>query len=180
MKARELDLKGAFELTIFRHSDDRGVFFKPFQENVLKENGIYFEVKESISSSSRLHVLRGMHYQASTHPQAKLVYCPHGAILDIILDIRKDSPTFGKYAAVELSEANGKSLYIPHGFAHGFMALTEGAITSYLMDAPYEASADKGILWDSFGMKWPFNPSRISARDASFLPLSHVPASDMF
>ena len=60
------------------------------------------------------------------------------------------------------------------------MALTEGAITSYLMDAPYEASADKGILWDSFDMKWPFNPSRISARDASFLPLSHVPASDMF
>lgn len=177
MSFKPLHLDGAFEIQLFRHSDERGTFFKPFQENVLKDAGIFFEVKESILSSSAKHVIRGMHFQTGSHAQCKLVYCPQGAILDVILDIRPLSSTFGQYVAVELSAENGKSLYIPEGFAHGFMALEENSMTSYLMNRSYVPEADKGILYDSFGFEWPYEASKMSQRDLSFPSLADVLAS---
>lgn len=168
MEITPLKTRDARRIQLFRQADDRGVFFKPFHQSSLREAGIAFETKESICSVSKKNVVRGMHYQAGDHAQAKLVYCPHGAILDVILDIRPQSPTYGVYDAVELSADNGYALYIPEGFAHGFLALTDDAVTSYLMTAEYHPASDKGIRWDSFGFRWPVEQPVISARDLGF------------
>lgn len=169
MELIPLSLNGAFLLKLYRQQDDRGLFFKPFHaSSFLQKSGMAFEPKESICSASKKNVVRGMHFQTAPHGQAKLVYCPHGAILDVILDIRPGSKTFGKYEAVELSAQNGHSLYIPDGFAHGFLSLEDGSITSYLLDAEYHPQADTGILWNSFGFGWPIDNPILSARDLGF------------
>lgn len=170
MQMSPLPLQDAFLITLFRQEDARGVFFKPFHFSSLQHVGIDFTVKESISSTSKKNVLRGMHFQKAPHEQAKIVYCPHGAILDVILDIRPESTSYGKFAAVELSAENGHSLYIPAGFAHGFLALTDGAVTSYLMNEEYHPASDAGILWNSFGFEWPVIQPVISERDTLFTP----------
>jgi len=169
MEMIPLSLHGAFLVKLFRQADDRGVFFKPFHASSLKKNGIDFEARESICSVSRKDVVRGMHFQEGEHAQAKLVYCPNGAILDVVLDMRPESPTYGGFEAVELSAQNGHALYIPEGFAHGFLALTDDAITSYIMNREYHQPADKGILWNSFGFDWPVKNPIISERDLSFV-----------
>lgn len=168
MQLTELSLPGAFLLKLFRQEDHRGVFFKPLHVSSLRKAGIEFEAKESICSVSHKNVVRGMHFQRPPHGQAKLVYCPHGAILDVILDIRTESPTYGRYEAVELSARNGHALYIPDGFAHGFLALTDEAMTSYLLSAEYAPESDAGIRWDSFGFEWPVENPILSERDLNF------------
>lgn len=170
MKAEPLPLRGAYLITLFRAEDERGVFFKPFSREIFLSAGIGFEPRESICSVSRKGVLRGMHFQKEPFAQAKLVYCPQGAILDVILDIRPGSETYGRYYAAELSAENGRSLFIPEGFAHGFLALTEGAMTSYLMNREHVPEADSGILWNSFGFEWPEENPLISGRDRGFEP----------
>lgn len=170
MKMTQLPLAGAFEIQLFRFEDERGLFFKPFQASAMQEAGIYFELKESICSVTHKHIVRGMHFQTGDHAQCKLVYCPGGAILDVILDIRPGSATYGQYYATELSAANGRCLYIPEGFAHGFMALEDHSVTSYLMNREYVPDADKGLLWNSFGFAWPQEPRAVSPRDAAFPP----------
>lgn len=169
MKITETPLQDAYLIHLFRAEDERGVFFKPFHFSGLLSQGIRFEPRESICSASKINVLRGMHFQEGEFAQAKLVYCPHGAILDVILDIRPGSKTYGKYYAAEISAQNGHALYIPEGFAHGFLALTDGALTSYLMTREYEPAADKGILWNSFGYEWPVENPIISERDRGFI-----------
>lgn len=109
-----------------------------------------------------------MHFQMPPYQHSKIVYCPVGAILDVILDLRKGSATFGEFHAQELSESNHLAYYIPEGFAHGFKALTEGAMTYYLVSSVYNKDADTGIRWDSFGFNWDCASPIISARDISF------------
>lgn len=168
MELIPLSLQDAFLVKLFRQQDDRGSFFKPFHADSLAKSGIVFEPKESICSVSQKNVVRGMHFQQAPYEQAKLVYCPHGAILDVILDMRPGSATYAKFEAVELSAQNGHSLYIPEGFAHGFLALTDDAITSYLLNAVYAPQADTGILWNSFGFEWPVQHPILSPRDLGF------------
>lgn len=169
MELTPLSLNGAYLVKLFRQQDDRGLFFKPFHaSSFLTKSGIAFEPKESICSTSKKGVVRGMHFQTAPYGQAKLVYCPHGAILDVILDMRPGSETYGKFEAVELSAQNGQSLYIPEGFAHGFLSLADDSVTSYLLDAEYHAPADTGILWNSFGFEWPVENPVLSARDLGF------------
>lgn len=174
MKVEALPLSGAYLIQLFRVEDERGVFFKPYHRDKLAEAGIVFDPKESICSMSHKHVLRGMHFQKEPHAQAKLVYCPHGSILDVILDIRPESETFGKFYSVELSAQNGLSLFIPEGFAHGFLALSEHALTSYLMNRVYAPEAESGILWNSFGYHWPVDAPIISPRDNGFVAFDHL------
>jgi dTDP-4-dehydrorhamnose 3,5-epimerase len=168
MKVEPLPLRGAYLIHLFRVEDERGVFFKPFNRDLFLAAGIDFEPRESICSVSGKNVLRGMHFQKQPHAQAKLVYCPHGAILDVILDIRPESATYGQYYSIELSAQNGLSLYIPEGFAHGFLSLSDMALTSYLMNREYAPDADSGILWNSFGFDWPVRNPLISERDQGF------------
>lgn len=148
--------------------DDRGSFVKTFHETTLAEHGIQFQLKESYFSLSKKDVIRGMHFQTPPHQHAKIVFCPQGAILDVIVDLRKASPTYGQYYAQELSAANHKAYYIPEGFAHGFKSLTDDAITYYLVSSEYSKEHDTGILYNTFGFDWGIEHPIISERDLSF------------
>jgi dTDP-4-dehydrorhamnose 3,5-epimerase len=152
-------------------SDDRGIFIKTFHDSTLLDVGIQFSLKESYFSLSHKDVIRGMHFQLPPHQHAKVVFCPKGAILDVIVDLRKDSATYGQYHAEELSEANHRAYYIPEGFAHGFKALTDDAMTYYLVSSEYNKETDTGIRWDSIGFDWGTSSPIISERDKSFITL---------
>lgn len=112
-----------------------------------------------------------MHFQIPPHQHSKIVFCPKGAILDVIIDLRKNSATYGRYFATELSKQNHKAYYIPEGFAHGFKSLTEDAITYYLVSSEYSKEHDTGIRYDSFGFDWEVENPIISERDLSFVAL---------
>jgi len=152
--------------------DERGWFIKSFQDTFFEEKNIRFELRESYFSISRKNVIRGMHFQLPPFQHHKIVFCPQGAILDVMLDLRKDSPSFGRHFAIELSAQNHQAVFIPEGFAHGFLALTDNAMTYYLVSSSYRKEYDTGIRWDSFGMSWPATAPLISARDQSFAPLA--------
>ncbi len=157
----------------FRAEDHRGVFIKTFHDTDYKQAGIDFTLKESFYSVSHRHVLRGMHFHAPPYEHAKIVFCTQGAILDVALDLRQGSPTYGQALACELSHENHKALFIPKGFAHGFLTLSEQATTFYFVDGEYHAASDGGVRYDSFGFDWPFAETPIiSVRDTQFAPLS--------
>ena len=148
--------------------DSRGNFTKTFHHRVFRSFGINFDVKEEFFSFSKKGVLRGMHFQIPPYDHAKFVYCPRGAVLDVILDIRKASSTYGVCEAVELSAENGNILVIPRGFAHGFLSLEEDTLMIYKTTCEYNAEHDMGIHWNSFGFDWGENEPIVSARDMSF------------
>lgn len=166
-----LPLSGAYLIQLPLFSDDRGYFVKTFQQHIFQQHDIEFELNESYFSLSKKAVIRGMHFQTPPHQHDKIVYCPQGAILDVIIDLRKESATFGKYEAHVLSAENAKAYYIPKGFAHGFKALTEQAITYYLVGSEHSKEHDSGILYNSFGFDWECEAPIISQRDLAFSPL---------
>jgi dTDP-4-dehydrorhamnose 3,5-epimerase len=128
-------------------------------------------VECNISYNARRGTLRGLHYQAAPHAQPKLVRCTAGAVLDVIVDLRPESPTFTRWAAVELTAANRLALFIPEGMAHGFETLADGTELLYQMSTPYRADAGRGVRWNdpAFGIAWPIDPPIvIAARDASY------------
>jgi len=163
-----LPLKDAALITLPAFHDDRGSFIKSFHQSTLRENGINFQLSESYFSYSKIDVIRGMHFQLPPHHHSKIVFCPQGAILDVIIDLRKESYSYGQHIARELSAENHKAYYIPEGFAHGFKALTEGAMTYYLVSSEYHPDSDSGIRFDSFGFDWDTKNPTLSARDLSF------------
>lgn len=166
------DLAQAKIITLPSFDDARGNFTKTFHDTTLKEQGIDFVLKESYFSISKKDVIRGMHFQTPPHQHAKIVFCPKGAILDVIIDLRKSAATYGQYLATELSEHNHKAYYIPEGFAHGFKALTDDAITYYLVSSEYSKEHDTGIRYDSFDFDWEVENPIISERDLSFKMLN--------
>lgn len=127
--------------------DNRGFFLESYKKSEFFENGIDVEFNQDNHSKSSARVLRGLHYQAAPYAQAKLVRCSKGRIYDVAVDIRPNSPTFGKYVKVELSEENKQMLYIPAGFAHGFVVLSDEAELLYKASGEYNQNADRGILW---------------------------------
>ena len=171
-KFTPIPLADAYVIDLPAFYDDRGSFVKTFHETTLAEHGIQFQLKESYFSLSKKDVIRGMHFQTPPHHHAKIVFCPQGAILDVIVDLRKQSPTYGQYFAQELSAENHKAYYIPEGFAHGFKSLTDNAITYYLVSSEYSQEHDTGILYNSFGFNWGVENPVISVRDLSFIALA--------
>jgi dTDP-4-dehydrorhamnose 3,5-epimerase len=163
-----LDLHGAYLIDMPAFADTRGTFIKTFHAGALLHKGIEFKLRESYFSLSKKDVIRGMHFQLPPYHHAKMVFCPQGAILDVIVDLRKGSPTYGHYHAEELSADNHKAYYIPEGFAHGFKALTDDAITYYLVSTEYSQEHDTGIRFDSIGLDWEIDKPVISDRDMSF------------
>jgi dTDP-4-dehydrorhamnose 3,5-epimerase len=163
-------LPGVKVLRPFVFEDARGNFVKPYHEDQLAAHGIAFSVREEFFSTSAANVLRGMHFQTPPHAHQKLVYCINGKVLDVLLDLRKDSSTFGQSVGFELSAANRHVVYIPVGFAHGFLSLVDGSCMVYKTDAVHAPANDAGIHWDSFGFDWSI-PSEviteISDRDIS-------------
>ena len=128
--------------------DNRGFFLESYKKTDFIKNGIDVEFNQDNHSKSTKGVLRGLHYQAKPHGQAKLVRCSRGRIYDVAVDIRPNSPTFGQYVKVELSEENKHMLYIPVGFAHGFVALSDEVELLYKASGEYAPQADRGILWN--------------------------------
>jgi dTDP-4-dehydrorhamnose 3,5-epimerase len=135
-----------FEPRVF--ADDRGYFFESFNKTTFKEAGIDTEFVQDNESKSEYGVIRGLHYQLNPYAQAKLVRVVEGSVLDVVVDIRKGSPTFGKQFSIELSAENKKQLYIPRGFAHGFSVLTPTCIFQYKCDNFYNKASEGGILYN--------------------------------
>ena len=168
MKIHNTVIKGAKLIEYDVNHDIRGYTLKPFSLNQIKEAGLKFEVKEIFYSISSKDVIRGMHFQLPPYAQAKIVHVVKGRIVDVILDLRKDSPTYGKYVSIELEEGDGKVLYIPKGLAHGFASLVDGSTVIYLFDSPYSSESESGIRYDSFGYEWKIDKPILSERDLSF------------
>ncbi|MBR5208699.1 MAG: dTDP-4-dehydrorhamnose 3,5-epimerase [Paludibacteraceae bacterium] len=154
----EQSVKGVFVIEPKVFGDSRGYFYESFKQAEFDEHiGHHVEFVQENQSKSSKGVLRGLHYQKGDASQAKLVRVVKGAVLDVAVDIRKSSPTFGKYVAVELSEENNRQLFIPRGFAHGFLVLSDEAVFTYKVDNVYAPQADAGIMYNDpqVGIEWP-------------------------
>lgn len=144
--------------------DERGYFYESFNAKRFQEQtGIEVNFIQDNESKSKYGVVRGLHFQSGEYAQAKLVHVARGRILDIAVDIREKSPTFGQYIAVELSDVNHRQLFIPRGFAHGFSVLSEDAVFQYKCDNYYNPQSERGILWSdpSIGIDWQLPASDI-------------------
>ncbi|MFL0809481.1 MAG: dTDP-4-dehydrorhamnose 3,5-epimerase [Agarilytica sp.] len=138
----------------FSNPDKRGWFRKNYNRKSFLKEFDDFEVRESFFSLSKKDVIRGMHFQYPPYCHSKLVSCIHGRVIDVLLDIRNDSETYGKVFQFELNAEDSSSVYIPKGFAHGFKVVSDEAILHYMTDCEYEPNHDSGIRWDSFGHDW--------------------------
>lgn len=152
--------------------DERGSFVKVFNTAAFAAHADGFTVAESFFSTSAHGVLRGMHFQVPPAAQRKLVYCAAGRALDVLVDLRVGSPSFGAHLATELSADNHRMVLMPAGIAHGFLSLEPNTTLVYLVSAGYQPTCDLGIRWDSFGMDWPLENPVVSPRDASFPALA--------
>ena len=164
---KESPIFGVYNITPKKFSDERGLFVKTFHSDTYAKQGLQTNFHEEYYSTSIKHVLRGMHFQLPPNDHVKLVYCIVGEVLDVVLDLRTDSPTFGQTNSTILSAENLNMIYIPKGLAHGFMSLSDSATLIYKTSTVYHPESDTGILWDSFNFNWPFRPSYISERDKS-------------
>jgi dTDP-4-dehydrorhamnose 3,5-epimerase len=151
--------------------DERGSFTRLYYREELAEHQIDFlPVQASVSSNTRRGTLRGLHFQDVPRPEAKLVTCIRGSVFDVAVDLRSDSPTYGRWTAVELSAVNRQLLYVPPGCAHGFQTLEDETDLLYLIAEIYDASLQRGVRWDdrALGIEWPLEPTVMSERDRNF------------
>jgi dTDP-4-dehydrorhamnose 3,5-epimerase len=173
MKVRNTSLPGVLlvEPEVFR--DERGFFLETFSTKKLVGSGIPEQFAQDNHSRSTRGVVRGLHYQLD-HPQGKLIHVTRGRIFDVAVDIRRGSPTFGKWFGTELNDETLLSMWIPGGFAHGFCVMSEIADVTYKCTVPYDAADDRGIAWDdpSIGINWPVDNALLSQKDSSYSPLS--------
>ncbi len=160
-------LEGCYQVRPFFAQEERGTFVKTFHAESFADAGLPVEWREEFYSNSRKGVIRGMHFQTPPHDHEKLVYCMQGRVLDVVVDLRRASLTFGRHVAVELDAARGHGLMIPKGMAHGFLALTDEVLMAYKVTTVHAPSHDAGILWNSFGMEWGIDTPIVSARDRS-------------
>ena len=171
MKIIETNISGLKILEPRIFEDSRGKFIKTFTNDFFIENDLDINIKETYYSISHKDVIRGMHFQTPPHDHMKLVYVSAGKILDVVLDIRKNSPTFGQYFSCELSCDNAKVLIIPKGLAHGFKSLEDNTNVTYIQTTCYAPHNDGGIKYDSFGFNWQCKKPQLSQRDLSFKTL---------
>lgn len=170
MKFTPTPLKGAFLIDLDKIGDERGFFARFFCENEFKIHGLDPKVAQAnFSLSKDKGTLRGLHYQLPPYEETKLVRCLSGSLYDVILDIRRDSPTFGRYFGAVLTPENRTMMYVPRGFAHGFITLEPDTEILYLVSAPYSKEHERGIRFDdpAFNIEWPAAPAVISERDRS-------------
>jgi dTDP-4-dehydrorhamnose 3,5-epimerase len=176
MKFTETPLAGAFIVDIDPSSDERGFFARTFCAGEFAEYGLSAAALQcSVSYNVDKGTLRGMHYQAPPHEEDKLIRCTAGAIFDVIVDIRRNSASYGRWFGAELTAANHRALLAPKGFAHGFLTLADESEVLYMIGARYAPGFARGFLWDDpkVGIAWPMKPVVISARDAAYRPLDH-------
>jgi dTDP-4-dehydrorhamnose 3,5-epimerase len=171
MRFTQTQLKGAFTIEPEKLEDERGFFARSWCQKEARAYGLTPNwVQCNISFNKRKGTLRGMHYQAPPCAEAKLVRCTMGAIYDVIIDLRVQSPSYKQWMAIELSAENRRMLYIPEGFAHGFITLADNSEIFYQMSEFYAPVHARGIRWDdpAFAIRWPFTPEVISGQDQSY------------
>lgn len=171
MKFLPTPLGGACVVELQQLGDDRGFFARSFCRQEFEAQGLDPDITQcNISFNRRRGTLRGMHYQAEPHAEAKLVRCTQGTVWDVIVDLRPESPSFRRWHAVELSAANRLALYVPKGFAHGFQTLADDSEVLYLMSQLYRPDAARGLRWDdpALAIDWPLADPHMSDRDRGF------------
>jgi dTDP-4-dehydrorhamnose 3,5-epimerase len=167
----ETSLKGAFIIDLERMEDERGFFARSFCQEEFRAHELKSDVAQcNVSFNERKGTLRGMHLQVSPAAEAKLVRCSRGAVHDVIVDLRPESPTYCKWIAVRLTEDDGRALYIPEGLAHGFQTLRDSTELFYQMFTFYAPDWQRGVRWDdpAFGIDWPIPNPIMSERDRSY------------
>ena len=168
MKFSQTQLGGACVIDIERHEDERGFFARSWCEREFRAHGLNPRLAQcSISFNRKRGTLRGMHYQVAPHEEAKIVRCTGGAIYDVIIDLRPDSPTFTRWFGMELSAENRRMLYVPEGFAHGFQTLEVDSEVFYQISEFYAPDSARGVRWNDphFGIIWPLAVEAISDKD---------------
>jgi len=177
MNFTKTPLAGAFIIDIERREDSRGYFARAFCQNEFKEHGLKPVIAQAnVAFNKRKGTLRGMHFQFPPAAETKLVRCTRGAILDIIVDLRPESPTYLQHVAVELSEDNGRALYVPERFGHGYQVLRDSTETSYQVGEFYTPGSEGGLRYDDprLNLKWPLPVAAISEKDEAWEPLQRV------
>jgi len=167
---KETKLKGAFVLEINKLKDERGFFGRSWCAKELKDHGLKADIAQGNTSlSTEKGTLRGMHYQNNPYQETKLIRCTRGAIFDVIIDLRPDSPTYKEWYGIKLTEDNYKMLYVPEDFSQGFITLEDNTEVTYLVTEFYTPGAEAGIRWNdpTFNIQWPLKPSVISEKDAN-------------
>ena len=167
MEFIKTDIEGVFIIEPKVFNDARGYFMEAWKQSEFNENVGRVDFIQDNESKSSFGVLRGLHYQKGNTSQSKLVRVIKGRVLDVAVDIRKSSPTFGKHVMVELSEENKRQFFIPRGFAHGFLVLSEEAIFTYKVDQPYSPKTEAGIRWNdpALGIEWPIDFSKVQTSE---------------
>lgn len=168
MRVEKTFIKGVYILTGYKANDNRGEFLKIFNKSDFENESIDLNIKESYYSISNKDVIRGMHFQTPPYEHNKFVTVVRGSIIDVVLDLRKESRTYGKSISIKISEGENKGIYIPIGCAHGFKALEDNTITLYNVSTEYSKENDSGVRYDSFGFEWDAINPIISERDLSF------------
>ncbi len=164
-------LPGCMLLQPKRFEDQRGCFVKTYHEGLCAMLGVQLDIREEFYSVSHKDVIRGMHFQLPPHAHDKLVYCPLGAVCDVLLDLRAGAG-YGRVASAQLSGANGQLIFIPQGIAHGFVALAHDSLMIYKTTTVHTPESDCGIRWDSFGFDWGLSQPSLSDRDQKHPPLA--------
>lgn len=172
MELKKTIIDGCFEIKNNILTDNRGYFVKNYTKDFFIQNNLDDNFLEEYYSYSTNNVLRGMHLQLPPHDHVKIVNCIFGEVLDVVIDLRIDSPSFGKYQDIILSEAKANMVYIPKGCAHGFCVVSNNAILMYKVSSYHHPSHDSGVRWDSIGIQWPIGNPIVSQRDSA-LPSFH-------
>ena len=167
----ETELPGAYLIDLEPIEDSRGFFARAWSEIEFAEHGLETRIAQcSLSFNKRRGTLRGMHLQRPPHEEVKVISCIGGALFDVILDLRPDSPAFRRWLGVELTHDNLRMVYVPRGFAHGFQTLADDTEVFYMISEPYVAETAGGVRWDdsALGIEWPLAPTEISERDRNW------------
>ena len=169
---KETSIKGVYVIEVKKYGDNRGYFMETYKESDFKQAGLDYLFIQDNQSKSKKGVLRGLHFQKQ-YPQAKLVRCIEGEVFDVCVDLRKGSPTYGKWEGVVLSAGKGNQFLIPRGFAHGFLVLSESATFCYKCDELYHPEDEGGIMWNDpdIGIKWPFKEGILLSEKDKVHPL---------
>lgn len=180
MNIEQTAFEGVYIINNFVAQDERGTFVKTYNKQGFENDGLHFEIRESYFSISHKNVIRGMHFQLPPSDHEKLVYVPLGSIVDVVVDLRKESQTYKQFISIELSAANRKSIFIPKGLAHGFKSMEDNTITVYNVGTEYNPTCDQGILFNSFGFDWQLAEVIMSSRDKEFMTLDYFCENNPF
>lgn len=171
MKFATTSLKDATLIDVARFGDERGYFTRTFcAETFAREGLVSVYPQSNHAANAKAGTLRGLHFQRAPHAEAKLVRCVKGALYDVIVDLRPESPTHMRWEGFELTEENGRILYVPEGFAHGYQTLVDDTHAAYQVSSPYAPGAEGGLRWDdpAIGIRWPAPVSALSPKDAAW------------